>query len=175
MTRPGHYPYTSSLDRPPSTESAGSMLQSLSKAPGLSGRQAMKLKGYKHAEAFCLTLYQCTKCIHREVIWNSRDGVTAFGMGCPTCGQASLQHHAFGADWCVPDHVPYFGQRVWVDMTRERAEAIARMRISRLPEILARGDMLQQYINDIYRNGQAPDLVVCGYGWSFQATSKGCT
>lgn len=45
---------------------------------------------YRHAEAFCLMTYLCKGCGHREVIWNSRDGVTPFAATCPSCGGATL-------------------------------------------------------------------------------------
>jgi len=86
---------------------------------------------YKHKEAFALMWYAC-KCGHRERLWNSRDGVTPFGFGCPSCGgtlgEQGLLHVWWNLDRCVPDHVPHSGQRVWRDGTREDAEAILRDR-----------------------------------------------
>lgn len=61
----------------------------------------MTLK-YEHAEAFCLMWYGC-KCGHRERIWNSRDGVTPFGMGCPSCG-GSMSHVDWQKDILAPQH-----------------------------------------------------------------------
>lgn len=86
-------------------------------------------QGHMHKEAFCLMWYGCRACGHRERIWNSRDGVTPFCTLCPSCNHPELQHVDWGLDIYAPSHTPAIGQRVWVSMTRERAEAIARRRI----------------------------------------------
>lgn len=103
---------------------------------------------YRHGEAFMLMGYQCMGridtgkphqpgsgrmprtggCGHRETFWNSRDGVTPFGMGCPSCG-GDLQHMNWGADIRAPSHQPHHGQGVWRDGTPDEAEAIMRKRI----------------------------------------------
>jgi len=86
---------------------------------------------YRHKEAFALMWYAC-KCGHRERLWNSRDGVTPFGFGCPSCsgtvGDKGLLHVWWNLDVCVPNHTPHPGQRIWRDGTREDAEAILRDR-----------------------------------------------
>lgn len=76
-------------------------------------------------EAFALMWYACP-CGHRERIWNARPGVTPFAMGCPSCGKPSLTHVDWGRDERKEDHKPHFGQRVWIDMTLERARTRAR-------------------------------------------------
>lgn len=121
--------------------------------------------GHSHPEAFNLMWYACRSCQHRERFWNSRDGVTPFGTSCPSCGGADLLHVDWNLDRFAPDHKPHRGQRVWVDMTRERAEMYARRRIAAAAE---RGydisqDHLPQMVADIYRDGTAPDMVVTGY------------
>lgn len=89
---------------------------------------------YQHKEAFCLMFYAC-RCGHRERMWNSRDGVTPFGgITCPSCGKgfkdgAGMEHVQFAADYCVPDHKPWPGQRIWRDGTPEEAVAIIERRI----------------------------------------------
>ena len=45
----------------------------------------------KHEEAHALMIYQCQSCGFPEVIWNSRDGVTPFSVGCPKCKKT--MHH----------------------------------------------------------------------------------
>lgn len=87
--------------------------------------------GHDHGEAFMLMTYAC-KCGHRETIWNSRDGVTPFCMGCPSCGEMSLQHIDWRSDVYAPDHKPHRGQRFWRDGTPDEAEAIMRRRIERM-------------------------------------------
>lgn len=111
---------------------------------------------YKHKEAFCLMQYYCKPCGHFEIIWNSRDGVTPFMMQCPSCGGTDMHHVNFHRDRCVPDYKPFLGQRMWVDMTRERAEEIVKGR--NIP-----AKHLQAVIDDIYRDGLAPDLAIHGY------------
>lgn len=77
-----------------------------------------------HKEAFALMWYACV-CGHQERYWNSRDGVTPFGTCCPSCGGSSLLHVRWREDKVDPHHAPHRGQRIWVDMTREQAKAIA--------------------------------------------------
>jgi hypothetical protein len=56
-----------------------------------------------------------------ELIWNSRDGVTPFGIGSKAPGKSMLEHVAWKEDKCNPLHVPEVGERVFVDLTLERA------------------------------------------------------
>jgi hypothetical protein len=75
--------------------------------------------------------YACRACGHRERIWNSRDGVTPFGLGCPSCGGADLYHVEWARDAYVPTHVLHHEQRFFRDGTVEEAVAIMRRRIAR--------------------------------------------
>ena len=86
---------------------------------------------YNHKEAFCLMWYQCKTCGGRVRIWNSRDGVTPFGVRCRAGGCASIDmlHADFRADLCVPDHVPEVGDLVFVDMTEARLAESIRERV----------------------------------------------
>lgn len=86
---------------------------------------------HNHAEAFALMWYRCESCGHTERFWNSRDGVTPFGCGCPSCGQ-TLSHSDWQRDVYAPDHKLRYGQRFWRDGTPDEAEAIMRRRIDRL-------------------------------------------
>lgn len=123
-------------------------------------------EGHYHAEAFCLMWYACDECGHRERMWNSRDGVTPFGTLCPSCERPSLRHTDFRLDQYAPKHTPALGQRIWVAMTRERAEFIAHLRIkaaqSRGPLTIT-PERLKSLIDDIYEDGQTPDMRVVGY------------
>ena len=73
---------------------------------------------YDHGDAFCIMNYRCNKCGHWEKLWNSRDGVTPFTIGCPQCGDY-MQHGAWHNDRCDPDYVPETGQRIFIDLTPE--------------------------------------------------------
>lgn len=78
----------------------------------------------QHVEAFCLMKYRC-KQGHEETIWNSRDGVTPFIVGCRVCG-AEAQHVNWREDVCNPTHQPKPGERMFVTTTPEDAEQIAK-------------------------------------------------
>lgn len=74
---------------------------------------------YNHAEAFCLMQYQDDITGEVEIIWNSRDGITAF---ITTSRQGnSCSHIDFDQDIRQPNYVPNVGERVWVTLTIERA------------------------------------------------------
>jgi hypothetical protein len=119
--------------------------------------------GHLHAEAFCLMAYACS-CGHRETIWNSRDGVTAFSLGCPSCCSGYLRHVNFAGDRYAPDHKPYVGQRVWVSLTKERSLLLARRNIAAYAKAGPKTDVaIEVLAADYYEDGQAPDLQVTGY------------
>lgn len=105
-------------------------------------RVIAKGMGYQHVEAFCLMWYTCDgktsyegtsisrgfapQLIARPCgalirIWNSRDGVTPFGMQCPSCGgdMHHVMHHPLLPDVSVPDHQLHHGQYFWRDATRD--------------------------------------------------------
>lgn len=87
-------------------------------------------KGHSHGEAFMLMWYACKDCGHRERLWNSRDGVTPFGITCTSCGGIS-NHVDWKADEYAPDHKLVAGQRFFRDGTPDEAEAIMRRRVER--------------------------------------------
>jgi hypothetical protein len=64
-------------------------------------------------------LYQDERTGEIEIVWNSRDGVTPYSMT-SRVGNDSRHVH-FEADTCAPNHVPSIGQRIFVDLTLERA------------------------------------------------------
>lgn len=77
-----------------------------------------------HAEAFCLMTYEADDGSEREVIWNSRDGVTPFVITLRSGKTA--RHVDWHADRRVVDHRPAPGSRMFVDLTPERALERAR-------------------------------------------------
>ena len=91
------------------------------------------LAGHNHAEAFCLMKYRCQKCGHGEVIWNSRDGVTPFTVGCPECPDAMV-HVDFASDRYSPDHKPRNGDLVFVTLGRAGAAIVAEAMWCRHPD-----------------------------------------
>lgn len=123
--------------------------------------ERLTARGHRHVEAFCLMWYACP-CGHQERIWNSRDGVTPFGMQCPSCGSSEMRHVRWQSDTYAPAHEPLPGRRQWISMTRERAERIARARIA--GRVKALDDVvLENLTASIYHDGEAPDLIVTAY------------
>lgn len=148
------------------TRHGESPFAALTTAKGMPARLGKVMYGFQYIEAFCLMLYSCSFCGHREVLWNSRDGVTAFGTMCPSCGRPEFCHSMLGLDWCVPQHRPHVGQRVWIDMSAERAAAIAARLLSHKFGSSPPAADLAGLTASTYHQGHAPDLVICGYGWT---------
>ncbi len=115
-------------------------------------------KKYKHVEAFCLMRYQCERCGSSELLWNSRDGVTPFCIGCTHCEKGTMSHVDWRADLRVPDHVPWPGQRIFRDLTMDEAMKIAANRIEvvgrRYPELAP--PSVEDLARDIFSDGRAP-------------------
>ena len=119
----------------------------------------------QHKEAYALMTYQCRACGAREVLWNSRDGVTPFGIDCRVCGETA-DHVEWGRDRFAPNHEPAPGDRVFVDLLPEQMRAIMRRRLEQ-----ARGSSYevpqeewQDYIDRAamdFRPGE-PHIVVAG-------------
>lgn len=127
-----------------------------------------QLRGYRHGEAFCLMWYECRnkQCGHRERIWNSRDGVTPFGMQCPSCGDSTLNHAYFGSDVFAPDHKLRVGQRYWRDGTPDEAAFYMQQRINRCvgTEWECTQAMAAELIG-IARSGESGESSEFGKGW----------
>jgi hypothetical protein len=120
-------------------------------------------RGHQHTEAFCLMWYACP-CGHRERVWNSRDGVTPFGFACPSCKEPKLQHVDWSRDEYAPQYQPAAGQRIWIDLSRDRARAIAQRTIDQVArkQAVPEHDM-ERIVDAVYNGGNAPDLVIWGY------------
>jgi len=86
-----------------------------------------------HNEGFKLMWYAC-ECGHTERIWNSRNGVTPFGLACPSCGKPSLLHVAWGGDNYAPKHKCHKGQRFFRDGTPDEAAEIMARRLDSMQE-----------------------------------------
>lgn len=117
---------------------------------------------YNHKEAFCLMIYRCNVCGRVEKLWNSRDGVTPFIIGCRFCGGEAM-HIMWNSDMCVPDYEPHPRQRIFVDMTKEKAteiaEKIIKMREPNKIQETEKEQMLKNLIERIYVDGKAPDII----------------
>ena len=80
----------------------------------------------QHKEAFALMWYAC-KCGHRERVWNGRDGVTPYTIGCPSCG-GDLGHSDWRLDIRAANHTPHVGQLVFGNGTPDEAVQIVTAR-----------------------------------------------
>ncbi len=123
--------------------------------------------GHNHAEAFMLMTYQCEKCGAKEIIWNSRDGVTPmFGS---TCRQEFCNGETSHVNWqndvYAPDHKPAAGERIWRDGTLDMMRAIKRRMVESNPEYLsdeAKKDIsgfIEKIARDEHGEGGWPALV----------------
>lgn len=122
---------------------------------------------HQHAEAFCLMTYRADDGSEEEVIWNSRDGVTPFSITLRSGKPA--RHVDWHLDAYVPDYRPPLGSRIFVDLTRQRAEQNARDNAERFWDDLrypAREhyeskEQLAALLASHYTNsGGEPDLIV---------------
>lgn len=125
--------------------------------------------GHAHAEAFMLMTYRGEKTGATEVIWNSRDGVTPFAITSKD-GTESMTHVDWGGDVYAPDFQPPLGSRMFVDLTEDRARALAQRRAEhywetyppsrdQFPDVEALAAMLtREYLKDTEKG--APDLIV---------------
>ena len=82
----------------------------------------------RFGEAYMLMKYT-SESGEVEWLWNSRDGVSPFGIMSKD-GKETLRHADWHEDVFVPNFVPPVGMRIFVDLTLERALAIARRRVS---------------------------------------------
>lgn len=77
---------------------------------------ARPLTALRHVEGFKLMKYVSQDDGFVEWIWNSRDGVTPFGIGDARDGAEAMMHHAdWGEDAMVPNFIPPVGSRVFMD------------------------------------------------------------
>ena len=95
----------------------------------------------KHAEAFKIMCYKCENCHRSEFIWNSRDGVTPFCVGCRECN-GMANHVTWPRDIFAPDHKPRPGDRYFRDGLPEEAASIMRRRII--------GSIWRQQVNNVW-------------------------
>lgn len=117
--------------------------------------------------------YDCRACGMREWIWNSRDGVTPFIVGCQAC-RGEAQHTDWRLDQYLPNYVPKPHERVFVNFTPEAALEVATRMVARsdgTPYELA-GAVREWVIADEaarwVRDGE-PDLIEVGpEGWKPQ-------
>lgn len=124
-------------------------------------------RGHNHKEAFCIMSYRCSDCGHEERIWNSRDGVTPLGIGCPKCKGHNMCHVDWQMDFYAPLQSIYLkpGDRYFVDMTMERARQYASIRVDAAIEAgrlksNQRNYTIGEVAKSYFHEGTAPDIMV---------------
>lgn len=88
----------------------------------------VKNGGYLHKEAYCLMKYASRDGSEVEWIWNSRDGVTPFGIH--SRSGAEMSHVQWQFDIRIPNYQPLPGERIFVDMTDGQADLMARSNVA---------------------------------------------
>jgi hypothetical protein len=84
---------------------------------------------YLHGEAFCLMNYASDDGKTKEVLWNSRDGVTPFCLG--SVDGVEMQHVNWQDDTRSTLHVPEVGSRMFIDCTKARMLEFKRTMVER--------------------------------------------
>lgn len=122
--------------------------------------------GYQHGEAFCRMKYRDEVTGQIELIWNSRDGVTPFFVRSRAGNPA--QHVNWHEDVFVPRYVPQIGERIFVDLTEERARHFAREKVEHFwdhPEYplrkryASKEQAVEEFTKDMLRNQGEPNLI----------------
>lgn len=90
----------------------------------------LSLQSSNHREAFCMMTYQCESCKKTVAIWNSRDGVTPFGVNCvfDEC-KGSMKHIRWIDDVFFPEYEPKSGDYVFMDMPAEYMKILTVQRV----------------------------------------------
>lgn len=66
----------------------------------------------QYGEAFCLMKYRDEETLHTEWCWNSRDGITPFGI---KNAEMEMKHVDWHEDVFVPNFIPPIGMRIFMD------------------------------------------------------------
>lgn len=129
----------------------------------------MNTSQFKHKEAFCLMKYR-DQHGNEEIIWNSRDGVTPFFIRNKQGNEAT--HVDWHNDQFAPDHQPKKGERIFVDLTPERAREIATRQVERwwdnkdVPSMqdfyASKEEAIGKFAEGMYHGGESVDLIEVG-------------
>lgn len=129
---------------------------------------------HESADAFMLMLYASKDNSVTEYLWNSRDGVTPFGVNSRD-GKVELFHTAWSFDIYCPKYRPPVGMRIFVNMTEERAREHARVNVekwwhkdgfqARFPDKeLAIDHFASDYFGS-FGTGTTPDIIEVDEAW----------
>jgi hypothetical protein len=112
---------------------------------------------YQHGEAFCLMTYRSDDGTEEERIWNSRDGVTPFIIS--LLSGKSATHVDWRNDVRAVDYKPKPGERIFTDLTPERALEAATRNIKAWKESGMSGVPSAKELAAQYLTPGAPDLI----------------
>lgn len=98
-------------------------------------------------------LYRSDDGTEEEWLWNSRDGVTPFVISLRSGKTAS--HVEWHRDWRDTDYVPKPGDRIFIDLTPEKAIEYAKRNRKKYPKLFRPSvrDLIKEYMKD-----GAPDI-----------------
>lgn len=82
-----------------------------------------------HKEAWNLMQYASGDGEHTEILWNSRNGVTPFGITAADDDSIQMSHVNWSADRYAPRFKPPLGMRIFVDCGPEDALEIAKTKV----------------------------------------------
>lgn len=112
-----------------------------------------------HKEAFCLMRYASKDNAVVEYLWNSRDGVTPFGIKAKD-GQTDLLHVDWNRDECRPAHKLMPGDRFFRSMEKRDVSRILENRMRHVPADMPKAERaaLEQRLGESIEQevGRAP-------------------
>lgn len=135
---------------------------------------------HQHKEAFCLMKYAAEDGSEVEWIWNSRDGITPFCVA-NRAGTRMLQHVDWHLDRYLPNYQPQPSERIFVDLTPERALQRATAKVEywwERPEYPlslkfdSREEAIASFLKD-FKIGQDSDLVEAGTALPVDSSKTG--
>lgn len=124
-------------------------------------------KTYEHPEAFCLMHYE-DDLGNVEIIWNSRDGVTPFIVN--SRQGREMKHVRWNTDRRKEDHVPRVGDRVFEDLTEQRARKWREQYVSihwrdMADSFATREDAVEELVKSDLAQAGSPMITVVDEEW----------
>lgn len=123
-------------------------------------------QAHQQPERYCVMQYLCDACGHLEPIWNSRNAVTPFIVGCRVEGCDGHMNHVNWQHDRAAMTLPHFVGRVFVSITHEDAARLAEEKWDRLESTgdwlmppQPKDETLRAWAEHIYGDGTAPYLV----------------
>lgn len=104
--------------------------------------------------------YRSDDGTQEEVIWNSRDGVTPFVI--TSRSGKEMSHVDWRSDQCIPNYKPQVGERVFVDLTYEKALEYAQRNLAKYASMgwdMTDAPSPENLAEDYMKPKGAPDLV----------------